>query len=105
MSSSGPDISELSESQRSALETYTTVTGQEPVEAIALLGRSQWNVQVGNSRGKKMYMNAFANLDRLPSRNFLMAKDQILLKKLARRSKTPALPVQPDKRRTCCTRI
>ncbi|OJI96938.1 hypothetical protein ASPVEDRAFT_158831 [Aspergillus versicolor CBS 583.65] len=46
MSSSGPDISELSESQRSALETYTTVTGQEPVEAIALLGRSQWNVQI-----------------------------------------------------------
>ncbi|KAL4987344.1 hypothetical protein BDW68DRAFT_110200 [Aspergillus falconensis] len=46
MSSSGPDISELSDSQRSALETYTTVTGQEPVEAIALLGRSQWNVQI-----------------------------------------------------------
>ncbi|KAL2863760.1 clathrin-mediated endocytosis regulator UBX3 [Aspergillus lucknowensis] len=46
MSSSGPDISELSESQRSALETYTTVTGQEPVDAIALLSRSQWNVQI-----------------------------------------------------------
>ncbi|KAI9367193.1 hypothetical protein BJX61DRAFT_338364 [Aspergillus egyptiacus] len=46
MSSPGPDISELSDSQRSALETYTTVTGQEPVEAIALLSRSQWNVQI-----------------------------------------------------------
>ncbi|KAL3472004.1 hypothetical protein BJX99DRAFT_236364 [Aspergillus californicus] len=46
MSSSGPDISELSDSQSSALETYTTVTGQEPVEAIALLSRSQWNVQI-----------------------------------------------------------
>ncbi|KAL2823414.1 hypothetical protein BDW59DRAFT_98791 [Aspergillus cavernicola] len=46
MSSSGPDISELSDTQRSALETYTTVTGQEPVEAIALLSRSQWNVQI-----------------------------------------------------------
>lgn len=46
MSSSGPDISELSDSQRSALETYTTVTGQNQTEAIALLGRSQWNVQV-----------------------------------------------------------
>ncbi|KAL4914886.1 hypothetical protein BDW62DRAFT_189493 [Aspergillus aurantiobrunneus] len=46
MSSSWPDISELSDSQRSALETYTTVTGQEPAEAIALLGRSQWNVQI-----------------------------------------------------------
>lgn len=54
MSSSGPDISELSESQRSALETYTTVTGQEPVEAIALLGRSQWNVQVGSSMERKI---------------------------------------------------
>ncbi|KAL5334922.1 hypothetical protein BJX70DRAFT_391069 [Aspergillus crustosus] len=43
---SSPDISELSDTQRSALETYTTVTGQEPVEAIALLGRSQWNVQI-----------------------------------------------------------
>ncbi|KAL3444731.1 hypothetical protein BJX65DRAFT_282778 [Aspergillus insuetus] len=46
MSSSGPDISELSESQRSALETYTAVTDQEPVAAIALLSRSQWNVQI-----------------------------------------------------------
>ncbi|KAL4871206.1 hypothetical protein BDV12DRAFT_164395 [Aspergillus spectabilis] len=43
---SSPDISELSDTQRSALETYTTVTGQEPVEAIALLTRSQWNVQI-----------------------------------------------------------
>lgn len=105
MSSSGPDISELSESQRSALETYTTVTGQEPVEAIALLGRSQWNVQVGDPRGRKMPVNVFADFRRLQLRNFLMAKDQTLLKKLAHRSKTPALPVQPDKRRTCCTRI
>ncbi|KAL4798981.1 hypothetical protein BDV19DRAFT_355736 [Aspergillus venezuelensis] len=46
MSSSGPDISELSNSQREALETYTAVTDQEPVEAIALLSRSQWNVQI-----------------------------------------------------------
>ncbi|KAL4880120.1 hypothetical protein BJY04DRAFT_191729 [Aspergillus karnatakaensis] len=43
---SSPDISELSETQRSALETYTAVTDQEPVEAIALLSRSQWNVQI-----------------------------------------------------------
>ncbi|KAL4806552.1 hypothetical protein BDV18DRAFT_137778 [Aspergillus unguis] len=50
MSSSGPDISELSDSQRSALETYTAVTDQDPVEAIALLGRSQWNVQIAISK-------------------------------------------------------
>ena len=49
MSSSGPDISELSDNQREALETYTAVTDQEPVEAIALLSRSQWNVQVRSS--------------------------------------------------------
>ncbi|KAK5796133.1 hypothetical protein VI817_005418 [Penicillium citrinum] len=41
------DLDQLSPTERSALETYTTVTGQEPAEAIALLRRSQWNVQVG----------------------------------------------------------
>jgi FAS-associated factor 2 len=46
MSSSGIDISQLSDSEKSALETYTAVTGQEPSEAIPLLRRSQWNVQV-----------------------------------------------------------
>ncbi|KAJ5224590.1 uncharacterized protein N7469_008093 [Penicillium citrinum] len=40
------DLDQLSPTERSALETYTTVTGQEPAEAIALLRRSQWNVQV-----------------------------------------------------------
>ena len=46
MSTSGLDISQLSDSERSALETYTAVTGQEHLEAIPLLRRSQWNVQV-----------------------------------------------------------
>ncbi|KAE8151960.1 hypothetical protein BDV25DRAFT_151861 [Aspergillus avenaceus] len=46
MSSSGLDIAQLSDSEQSALETYTTVTGQEPAEAIPLLRRSQWNVQI-----------------------------------------------------------
>ena len=46
MSTSGLDISQLSDSERSALETYTAVTGQEHSEAIPLLRRSQWNVQV-----------------------------------------------------------
>ncbi|KAJ6145619.1 hypothetical protein N7470_009514 [Penicillium chermesinum] len=40
------DLDRLSPSERSALEQYTTVTGQEPAEAIPLLRRSQWNVQV-----------------------------------------------------------
>ncbi|KAJ5082687.1 hypothetical protein N7532_011730 [Penicillium argentinense] len=40
------DIDQLSPTERSALETHTAVTGQEPAEAIALLRRSQWNVQI-----------------------------------------------------------
>lgn len=36
----------LNESQEVALGTYTAVTNQEPSEAIPLLQRSQWNVQV-----------------------------------------------------------
>lgn len=47
MSSSGLDISQLSDSERTSLETYIAVTGQEPLEAIPLLRRSEWNVQVG----------------------------------------------------------
>ncbi|KAJ5975982.1 hypothetical protein N7481_009689 [Penicillium waksmanii] len=40
------DLDRLSSTERSALETYSSVTGQEPAEAIALLRRSQWNVQI-----------------------------------------------------------
>lgn len=48
MSSPGIDVSQLSDSERSALETYTAVTGQEPSAAIPLLRRSEWNVQVSD---------------------------------------------------------
>ncbi|PKY08594.1 UBX domain protein [Aspergillus campestris IBT 28561] len=48
--SSGIDIAQLSDSERSALETYSAVTGQEPAEAIELLRRSQWNVQIAVSK-------------------------------------------------------
>ncbi|EAW07401.1 clathrin-mediated endocytosis regulator UBX3 [Aspergillus clavatus NRRL 1] len=50
MSSSGLDISQLSDSEKSALETYIAVTGQEPSEAIPLLRRSEWNVQIAISK-------------------------------------------------------
>ncbi|KAJ5682613.1 hypothetical protein N7462_005778 [Penicillium macrosclerotiorum] len=40
------DLDQLSSSERAALEQYITVTGQEPAEAIPLLRRSQWNVQI-----------------------------------------------------------
>jgi FAS-associated factor 2 len=47
-SADGPDIGQLSETEQAALQTYMTVTGQEPDAAIPLLRRSQWNVQVSD---------------------------------------------------------
>lgn len=41
------DLGQLSSSQQEALQQYTAVTAQELNEAIPLLQRSQWNVQVG----------------------------------------------------------
>ena len=49
MSAAEVDLDQLSESERLALEQYTSVTGQDPAEAIPLLRRSQWNVQVSCS--------------------------------------------------------
>lgn len=40
------DIGQLSSSQQEALDQYTQVTNQEVKDAIPLLQRSQWNVQV-----------------------------------------------------------
>lgn len=50
MSSPELDVAQLSDSERSALDTYTAVTGQELSQAIPLLRRSQWNVQVGSGK-------------------------------------------------------
>ena len=46
MAETGFDPEQLSESQQSALATYTSVTNQEPLAAVPLLQRSEWNVQV-----------------------------------------------------------
>ena len=46
MSSPEVDIAQLTETQQLALGTYTSVTNQDPAAAIALLRRSEWNVQV-----------------------------------------------------------
>lgn len=40
------DLGQLSTSQQDALNQYTQVTNQELNEAIPLLRRSEWNVQV-----------------------------------------------------------
>ena len=50
MSSDGTEgEQQLSPSQQDALQTYLAVTGQEPSDAIPLLRRSEWNVQVGGN--------------------------------------------------------
>ncbi|KAF4119876.1 FAS-associated factor 2 [Geosmithia morbida] len=41
------DIEQLSPTQREALEQYMQVTNQEVKDAVPLLERSQWNVQIG----------------------------------------------------------
>lgn len=40
------DLNSLSATQQEALQQYTDVTSQEIKDAIPLLERSQWNVQV-----------------------------------------------------------
>ncbi|KAJ5351857.1 hypothetical protein N7452_000831 [Penicillium brevicompactum] len=50
MSSPELDLDRLSDSERTALETYMAVTSQEPSEAIPLLQRSEWNVQIAISK-------------------------------------------------------
>ncbi|RMZ81090.1 hypothetical protein DV738_g2513, partial [Chaetothyriales sp. CBS 135597] len=45
-----PDIAALSASQQEALQTYIAVTDQDPIAAIPLLHRSEWNVQIAIAR-------------------------------------------------------
>ncbi|EXJ87502.1 hypothetical protein A1O3_04462 [Capronia epimyces CBS 606.96] len=47
---SSQDISQLSPSQQEALQTYTAVTDQDPIAAIPLLQRCEWNVQIAIAR-------------------------------------------------------
>ena len=50
MADTTPDISQLSSSQQEALQTYTAVTDQDPLSAISLLQRCEWNVQIAIAR-------------------------------------------------------
>ena len=45
-----PDISQLNAAQQEALQTYTSVTDEEPIAAIPLLQRCEWNVQIAIAR-------------------------------------------------------
>lgn len=47
---STPDISQLTAAQQEALQTYTAVTDQDPITAIPLLQRCEWNVQIAIAR-------------------------------------------------------
>jgi FAS-associated factor 2 len=47
---STPDISQLTAAQQEALQTYTSVTDQDPLAAIAILQRAEWNVQIAIAR-------------------------------------------------------
>ena len=47
---STPDISQLTSTQQEALQTYTAVTDQDPIAAIPLLQRAEWNVQIAIAR-------------------------------------------------------
>lgn len=47
---SAPDISQLSAPQQEALQTYTAVTDQDPIAAIPILQRAEWNVQIAIAR-------------------------------------------------------
>jgi FAS-associated factor 2 len=46
MASSDFDVESLSSSQKESLQLFSSMTGQEVADAVPLLRRSQWNVQV-----------------------------------------------------------
>ena len=50
MSRESLDISQLNDVQQTALQTYTSVTDQEPSAAIPFLQRAEWNVQIAIAR-------------------------------------------------------
>ena len=46
MADAGVDIAQLTEDQQLALQQFTAVTDQDINQAVPLLQRCQWNVQV-----------------------------------------------------------
>lgn len=86
MSATEADLDQLSEGERAALETYITVTGQAPTEAVSLLRRSEWNVQVGlqlSLTGDQTQVLISSISIRLPYPNSLTAKVPTRWRKLA----------------------
>ena len=50
MSTEMPDISQLSATQKEALQSYISVTDSDPITAIPILQRAEWNVQIAIAR-------------------------------------------------------
>lgn len=70
----GPDLdlAQLSPEQQAALDQYTAVTAQDHAEAIPLLQRSQWNVQIAiakffDGEGPDPVAEAIAARDHIPA--------------------------------------
>ncbi|KAJ1324297.1 FAS-associated factor 2 [Microdochium nivale] len=71
-SDSAVDIGQLSAEQQAALEQYTAVTAQDFAEAVPLLQRSQWNVQIAiakffDGEGPDPLAEAIAAQDHIPT--------------------------------------
>ncbi|KAI0162253.1 UBX domain-containing protein [Xylariaceae sp. FL1272] len=71
-SDSAVDISQFSTEQQAALQQYTQVTDQDIKDAIPLLERSQWNVQIAiakffDGEGPDPVAEAIATLNHIPA--------------------------------------
>jgi hypothetical protein len=73
------DLSQLTATQQEALQQYTDVTSQEISEAIAVLQRSQWNVQVRQDTIITAKVRSNTCSPRSLSPSFLMARGKIPL--------------------------
>ncbi|KAI1865165.1 hypothetical protein JX265_008212 [Neoarthrinium moseri] len=68
----GVDVGQLSADQQAALEQYTAVTAQDIKDAVPLLQRSQWNVQIAiakffDGEGPDPVAEAMAAQDAIPA--------------------------------------
>ncbi|KAK2798527.1 hypothetical protein FQN50_008795 [Emmonsiellopsis sp. PD_5] len=110
MASDEVDISQLSESQQTTLQTYIAVTGQNESDAVPLLQRSEWNVQIAitkffDGEGPDPVSEAQAAMNSPPARspripqNLMNGDDDIPLRTLTSTGRTvelaPRITTQP----------
>lgn len=63
------DMDQLSSTQQEALQQYIAVTDQDIKDAVPLLERSQWNVQVSLYISCHDFAAQIANLGQTPDRH------------------------------------